>query len=59
MEKFIYVFNEKARDELVEAGYDLLKEDAEKKVYIFVNNPFKVFENKNDHDVLYASHLSF
>lgn len=32
---FIYVFDPASRDKLIEAGFVLLKEDAQKKVYVF------------------------
>lgn len=38
MKKFLYVFNEKDKDSLVEAGYYLIKADKDKNMYIFENN---------------------
>lgn len=37
MEKFIYVFDKDARDELLSAGFKLLKSDKKNEVYIFAN----------------------
>jgi hypothetical protein len=37
MQKFIYVFDDKARDTLLGMGYELLKNDGNKKMYVFVN----------------------
>ena len=37
MPKFIYVFHKDDRDELLASGYELLKQDEERNIYIFVN----------------------
>lgn len=37
MEKFIYVFGEMERDKLLEAGYQMLKEDRAQSLFIFLN----------------------
>lgn len=37
MEKFIYVFGEMERDKLLEAGYQMLKEDKTQSLFIFLN----------------------
>ena len=39
MARFIYVFSEKDRDALIEAGYDLLKSDKCHSIFIFKDNP--------------------
>lgn len=44
MEKFIYVFNDKSRDELIAAGFRLLKCDNKNKVYVFANQQEMAFE---------------
>lgn len=38
MDRFIYVFSKKDRDELVKRGFALLKDDTTKDVYVFVNS---------------------
>lgn len=44
MEKFIYVFNDKSRDELIAAGFRLLKCDNKNEVYVFANQQELAFE---------------
>lgn len=44
MEKFIYVFNDKSRDELIAAGFRLLKCDNKNEVYVFANQQEMAFE---------------
>lgn len=44
MEKFIYVFNDKSRDELISAGFRLLKCDNKNEVYVFANQQEMAFE---------------
>lgn len=44
MEKFIYVFDEKSRDELIVAGFRLLKSDNKNEVYVFANQMEMAFE---------------
>ena len=44
MEKFIYVFDEKSRDELIAAGLRLLKSDKKNDVYVFANRNDMAFE---------------
>lgn len=43
MEKFLYVFNPEARDELSSAGFKLLKSDTKNDVYVFVNRADMTF----------------
>ena len=38
MSKFIYVFNEQAKDYLLASGYELLKSDEFGSSFVFVNN---------------------
>lgn len=42
-ERFIYVFSNKARDELLGKGYKLLKSYSDKTIYIFENSTVKKF----------------
>lgn len=37
MQKFIYVFDEEARDTLLAQRYELLKSDEVKRIFVFVN----------------------
>lgn len=43
MPKFIYVFNKDDKEELLSFGYELLKQDEERNVYIFVNQEVQKF----------------
>ena len=36
-QKFIYVFDEPARDALVSAGFEILKDNHQLNIYVFVN----------------------
>lgn len=38
MSKFIYVFDEQARNKLIAGGYELLKSDEFGSSFVFVNN---------------------
>lgn len=42
-ERFIYVFSNKSRDELLGRGYKLLKSYSDKTIYIFENSNTKKF----------------
>ena len=44
MEKFIYAFDEKSRDELIAAGFRQLKSDNKNEVYVFANQMEMAFE---------------
>lgn len=44
MEKFLYVFDKESRDELLHAGYKLLKSDKKNDVYIFANRNDMAFD---------------
>ncbi len=44
MEKFLYVFDKESRDELLHAGYKLLKSDKKNDVYVFANRNDMAFE---------------
>ena len=46
MTNFIYVFSVKDRDELIRMGYELLKEDAAKNIFVFINNGRQDFDAK-------------
>lgn len=51
MKKFIYVFSEKDRDELIRAGYTLLKSDENNLTYIFLNRECMNFSFENMNNV--------
>lgn len=40
---FIYVFDEDARDKLLDMNYKLLKRDEKNHIYVFVNEDREVF----------------
>lgn len=44
MEKFLYVFDKESRDELLVAGFRLLKSDKKNDVYVFANRADMVFD---------------
>ena len=44
MERFLYVFDKESRDELLNAGYKLLKSDKKNNVYVFANRNDMAFE---------------
>lgn len=44
MEKFLYVFDKESRDELLVAGFRLLKSDKKNDVYVFANRNDMAFE---------------
>lgn len=49
MGKFIYVFDNSARDKLLAEGYVLLNTDAKQQIYVFENNPDLKFDlDKSD-----------
>jgi hypothetical protein len=47
MERFLYVFDENARDELITAGFQILKSDKQNNVYVFANRMDMAFELSN------------
>jgi hypothetical protein len=51
VEKFVYVFNENARDTLLNRGYMLLKSDERNKRYIFA------VDEKQNFDVSSVSYI--
>jgi len=42
--KFVYVFHKDDRDELLALGYQLLKQDEERNIFIFANQEVQKFE---------------
>lgn len=43
MKKFIYVFDEQSRDQLLKDGFRLIQSDEKKRVYVFLNSPEILF----------------
>ena len=41
MGKFIYVFDKETADSLTAQGFNIIKSDEEKKMYVFENSPEK------------------
>lgn len=44
MEKFLYVFDQEARDTLLKDGFTLLKSNEDEDVYIFANKDALTFD---------------
>lgn len=44
MYKFIYIFDKEIADSLIGQGFDLVKIDEEKNLYVFENNPKITFK---------------
>lgn len=44
MEKFLYVFDKESRDELIHAGFKLMKSDKKNDIYVFANRMDMAFE---------------
>lgn len=51
MENFVYVFDEKTRDQLLSDGYELLGQNNEKHIFVFLNKDILNFE---DNDLRYV-----
>ena len=58
MNKFIYVFNNEAKENLLSQGFVLLKENKEKSLYVFENKNQFVFDLSNT-DLVYSNMLTF
>lgn len=58
MNKFIYVFNNEAKENLLSQGFVLLKENKEKSLYVFENKNQLVFDLSNT-DLVYSNMLTF
>lgn len=59
MNKFVYVFDEKIKEEMLERGYKLLKSDEIGKVYIFNYDKSMVFEESKPFDFVLSDTLTF
>ena len=46
MENFVYVFDEKTRDQLLSDGYELLGQNNEQHIFVFLNKDILNFLNK-------------
>ena len=51
MENFVYVFDEKTRDQLLSDGYELLGQNNEQHIFVFLN---KDILNFGDNDLRYV-----
>ena len=58
MYKFIYVFDEKTADSLVEQGFNLIKSNKEKNIYVFENNPKNTMKFSKK-DFVFSNTLTF
>lgn len=52
MENFIYVFDENARDQLLSKGCEMLGQNNEKHIFVFLNTGNLNFEDENIRYVL-------
>ena len=43
MDRFIYVFDEATRNEMLKNGFEMIQSDEKKRVYVFLNRPDKLF----------------
>ena len=51
MENFVYVCDEKTRDQLLSDGYELLGQNNEQHIFVFLNKDILNFE---DNDLLFV-----
>ena len=58
MYKFIYVFDAKTADSLVEQGFNLIKSNKEKNIYVFENNPKNTMKLSKK-DFVFSNTLTF
>jgi len=58
MYKFIYVFDAKTADSLVEQGFNLIKSNKEKNIYVFENNPKNTMKFSKK-DFVFSNTLTF
>lgn len=52
MNKFVYVFDEKTKEQLLVKGFKLLKSDIKNKIFVFENNAEVCFEFSNIQHIL-------
>ena len=43
MDRFIYVFDEATRNEMLKNGFEMIQSDEKKRVYVFLNRPEILF----------------
>ena len=58
MYQFIYVFDAKTADSLVEQGFNLIKSNKEKNIYVFENNPKNTMKFSKK-DFVFSNTLTF
>lgn len=52
MNKFVYVFDDKSKEQLLIKGFKLLKSDIKNKIFVFENNAEICFEYDNIQHIL-------
>ena len=58
MYKFIYVFDKKTADSLIAQGFNIIKSNDEKKIYVFENSQEKVMSFSKK-DFVFSNILTF
>lgn len=58
MNKFIYVFDNETKNNLLSQGFVLLRENKEKSLYVFENKNQLIFDLSNA-DFVYSNMLTF
>lgn len=59
MSRFIYVFTAEAAEDMQQRGYELLKADAAKKMWIFLNKDPEDLEFSSNYQCVLSNTLSF
>ena len=59
MSKFIYVFEKDAMKDMKKKGYELLREDTENQIWIFLNKDPENLEFKTDYQCVLSDTLPF
>lgn len=57
MSRFIYVFNERARNDLLKRGFTLLREDTMNKIWIFENKDPEAIDFELDYQCVLSNVL--
>lgn len=58
MYNFIYVFDPNTADSLIEQGFNLIKSNKEKNIYVFENNPKNTMKFSKK-DFVFSNTLTF
>ncbi len=59
MSKFIYVFTKEAMKAFKKEGYELLREDEQNQIWVFLNKDPEKLEFTTDHQCVLSNTLSF